>query len=402
VVAAAVAGRAAIARADQVGVAVLADAHPPVPAERVARAIAVAAALTGDRTVDEPVAHARAAIASGAVPRAELARFARVAEVVAEGWRAYQQVAPDFAAARLAAARRDAEALLAWDGGIEVYADASLRLGAVLDQLGRHDLSIDAFRLAADLDPDRAITTAEFSPDVVAAFDAARTAPAARARVTITVPDAGELGAAIELDGKPAGASPITAELAVGGHVVVARAAGRIARGQAFAVTSAGAAVVVELDAAPAPAPLVIGARGEPAVAAIGVAGEYGELDGLVAVGVVVRAGAPALIGQWCGVAPVQCTEVVEVPAADLAVAADGLWRALRDRRARADRPPLVASDARLTGRAGRGGCRLCRNKWVWLGVGAGVVAGAVVTGALISGGAGRPTVVIDPGAFVP
>ncbi|MCE9580026.1 MAG: hypothetical protein K8W52_43320, partial [Deltaproteobacteria bacterium] len=268
-IAAVVAGLGPAARADQVGVAVLADAHAPIAPERVARAIAVAAALTGDRTVDAPVARAQAAIAGGAVPKDELARFARVAEVVAEGWRAYQQVAPDFAAARLAAARRDAEALLAWDGGLEVYADASFRLGAVLDQLGRRDLAAEAFRLAAALDPDRAITTAEFSPDVVAAFDAARAVAPAVARVAITVPGAGELGASIEIDGVPAGASPITVELSQGSHVVVARAAGRVARGQAFAVGTDGAAVVVELDPAPAPAPLAIGARGGSAAAAI-------------------------------------------------------------------------------------------------------------------------------------
>ncbi len=272
----------------------------------------------------------------------------------------------------------------------------------MLDQLARPELAADAFRLAAALDPARAITTAEFSPDVVAAFAAASAAASGTARVAITVPGVGDLGAAIEIDGAPAGASPLTVDLTLGAHVVVARAAGRVPRGQAFAVGADGAAVVVELDPAPAPAPLVIGARGGAAAAAIGVAGVYGELDAMVAVGVVTRRGAPALIGQWCGVVPVGCTAVVEVPAADLATAADQLWRALRDRRGAARAALQVPTDARLAGGGERGGCRVCRSKWVWLGLGAGVLAGAAITTVLVTGDPARPSVVIDPGGFRP
>src|SRR5450432_1372719 len=130
------------ARADTVGAVALAPDKGPVPADAVARA--------------------RDAIEAGAIPVAELARFRRVAELSAEGWRAYSQVAADYAASRLGAAREGAEGLLAVDGGLEIYADVSLRLAAVLDQLGRKEPATQAFRIAAAIDPGRPVTTAEF------------------------------------------------------------------------------------------------------------------------------------------------------------------------------------------------------------------------------------------------
>ena len=116
-----------IAAADGVGIVA-------APAERAALVEAI-----GDRgrVVADAVAEARAAIGAGAVPVDVMPRFRRVRETIDEGWAAYLRVSVDFAASRLAAARTEAETIAALPGGIELYADASLRLGAVLGHLGR-------------------------------------------------------------------------------------------------------------------------------------------------------------------------------------------------------------------------------------------------------------------------
>src|SRR6185369_12018928 len=128
----------------------------------------------GPRRVIDALAEARAALAGGAVPIATLARFRRVRELVAEGWSAYLHVQVAYAAERLAAARTEAEALVVLPGGAALYADASLRLGAVLGNLGRPDGAMAALSLAVALDPERPIELTEFSPDVRAAVDAVR------------------------------------------------------------------------------------------------------------------------------------------------------------------------------------------------------------------------------------
>ena len=106
-------------------------------------------------------------------------------EQIDEGWRAFLRVQVDFAASRLATARTDAEALVALPGGAQLYADAALRLGAVLGHLGRTAEAQAILALALALDPDRPITLAEFSPDVVAAVDAVR----AQTRPDAAAPD---------------------------------------------------------------------------------------------------------------------------------------------------------------------------------------------------------------------
>jgi hypothetical protein len=390
----------ATARADTVGVIALAPAHGPLARADLARALEVAAAGTGDRALVDPISTADHAIAAGAVPAGELARFRRVAEVAAEGWRAYLRVAADFAAERLSAARRDAEDLLAFDGGAELYADVSLRLGAVLDQLGQKAEAGEAFRLAAALDPSRAVTTAEFSPDVVAAFDAARAAQVPAAAVTIR----SDAGAQIEIDGRAAGAAPVEAQLAVGTHVAVARAPGHRARGVAFAVTAEGAQIDLALDPDGAPTAIDVGTGADPAAASVDAALVYGEVDGVVLAAVVAREGGTALLGQWCAGAPVRCTPVVEVAyrGPELGAAATRMWTTLRDARASARYQPSLPVDPRLTsGGGGDGGrCRLCRNPWVWAGVGALLVGAGVTTAVVAGSGTKQPVVTVDPGAF--
>src|SRR5262249_20140716 len=144
----------------------------------------------------------------------------RVREMIDDGWRAFLRVQIDVAQSRLAAARAQAEPLAALPGGAELYADAALRLGAVLQY--RHIAHAPAvLALALAPDPDRPITLAEFSPDVVDAVAAVRASPAAPARVHIATRPA---GAIVSVDGKELGAAPLDAEIARGQHLVIARA----------------------------------------------------------------------------------------------------------------------------------------------------------------------------------
>ena len=152
------------ATADRIGVVALAP-------QRAGVANAVAAAASA---LPDPLGEARAVIAAGAVPPTTLEQFRRVREQIDEGWRAYLRVQFDFAQSRLASARTAAEQLVALPGGAALYADASLRLGAVLGHAGRTAEAQASLALALALDPDRPITLAEFSPDIVTAVDAVR------------------------------------------------------------------------------------------------------------------------------------------------------------------------------------------------------------------------------------
>ncbi|HEY5933877.1 MAG TPA: PEGA domain-containing protein, partial [Kofleriaceae bacterium] len=210
----------------------------------VAAAMTQAMAGRANRLVGDAVTEARAAIAAGAVRVETLAGFRRVREQVDEGWRAYLRVAIEVAAQRLASARTEAEPLVALPGGAELYADAALRLGAVLGHLGRTAESRAILQLALALDPDRPITLAEFSPDVVTLVDQARAAPVTmqKLRVTTSPP-----GAIVAIDGKDAGRSPLELDVARGQHVVVARAPGHRAAVQGIAVDAV-ATVELALD----------------------------------------------------------------------------------------------------------------------------------------------------------
>jgi hypothetical protein len=395
------------ARADDVGLVVVAAGGAPAPVSEVTAAMVQGGGAAGHAVVGDAAAVAARAQAAGAVPRAALERFRRVRDLVDEGWRAYLQVAGDFAAARLGRARGDAEELLALDGGVALYADVALRLGAVLDHLGRRAEGAEVLRLAGWLDPGRAVTTAEFSPDVVAAFDAARArTPAA---VTVRVVVTGAAAAQLEIDGRSAGTAPLTVELAAGQHVAVARAAGHRARGVAFAAV-AGGEVAIGLEADPAAVALRDGVAAGTGEAAAGRAIEaverYAEVDAVVLAAAVWRQGEPALLGQWC--AGGRCTAVVEVgygaAPGGLAAAAGALWRELAAVAAERRSPPTLPSDPRLGRGAGPArvagaGCRWCRSPWLWAGLGAAAVAVGAGVAVLASGDDGT-IVAVDPDDF--
>ena len=417
VLAAVLAPRPAAAQGRSVGLVVYAPEGAPASRDQLGEAVARAARADGWTADQRPFAHAAAALGAGAVPRERLDRFARAEELAAEGWRAYLEARPTTAVSRLGDARAEAAALLDLDGGLELYADLSVRIGAARLALGRDAAADEDFRLAARLDPEREVTDAEFKPAVVQRYAAARTSRPGSAQQRIeSVP----AGAAIEVDGRPVGAAPVTVDLPIGLHVVVARGAGRAARAEVVGAAPGAAILRLELDADPAAVAVAAGTPGfklgraeADAAVVAGAVLMYGELDALFLVGTVWRRGAPALLGQICrGGVPARCGRVVEIGyarAGDLPRAAARLWRAARA--APGGFPATLLGDARLVNRepgpgAGGGGAgggggvrRWWRSPWLWVGVGSAALA--ITAGFLVAGDdAIEPVVVGSPCDF--
>jgi hypothetical protein len=373
--------------------------------ERAAVAAAMADAMTARarRVVPNSINDARAAIVAGAVPVDVMARFRRVREQVDEGWRAYLRVAVEFAGQRLASARTEAEPLVALPGGIEVYADAALRLAAVLDHQGRKAEAQAVMALALELDPERPITSTEFSPDVALLVDTVRALPVVTQRLKITSSPA---GAAVFVDGKDRGRAPVELEVARGQHVVVARLPQHHAAVRGIAVTGDDA-VQLELEADPEAVRLAGGAvlgMPEPAQQElVDAALRYADLDEVVVVAETTRRGGPALLVQRCaGSAPARCSAVVEIGFGDrsgLAAAARSAWDAVRAGELRY--PPSVLGERDGVVPPKRW-CELCRSPWLWTGVGAALVVGTVVTLVVTSSSRPPPVVGVTPGDFLP
>lgn len=389
------------ARAD--GIGVIAVTAPGGDRTAVGKAMAgVLAEARVPRVVDDAIAEARAAKAAGAVPIATLQQFRRARAQIDEAWRAFLRVQVDFAASRLAAARTAAEALVALPGGAAIYADASLRLGAVLGHLGRTVESQTILALAVALDPERPITLAEFSPDVVAAVDAARaqTRPRRSVRIASEPP-----GAAISVDGQELGRAPLHAELAIGQHVIVARAPLHQPRAMAFAVGDATDQVSIDLEQDVAWSRLAEGATvGLPETRAqelVEAALRFADLDEVVlAAGAEVRGG-PTLLVQRCAGIPVRCTAVIEIGYAErsgLPAAAREAWQTARAADLRY--PPSVLADSRLSAPRRDDRCRLCRSPIVWGSVGAAAVIATVAVIAIVSSSQPPPIVSVDDGRF--
>jgi hypothetical protein len=389
------------AYADGVGVIAASGAG----GDRAAAAKAIAGAVADGRPariVDDAAGEARAAIAGGAVPVAALERFRRVREQVDEAWRAFLRVQVDFAASRLASARTDAELIVAMPGGAALYADASLRLGAVLGHLGRAAESQAILALALALDPDRPITLAEFSPDVVAAVDAVR----AQTRPTRSVRIVSEpAGAVVTLDGKELGRAPLHADIAVGQHVVVARMPLYQPRALALAVDAAMTELMLELDqdvewlrVAEGAAIGVSDARVQELVDA---ALRFADLDEVVLVADAEQRGGPTLLVQRCAGLPARCTAVIEIGYAErsgIAAAAREAWQAARAADLRY--PPGVFGDPRATGKHRDDRCKVCRSPFLWGGVGVAAVVATVAIIAIVSSSRPPPIVGVDPDDF--
>jgi tetratricopeptide (TPR) repeat protein len=382
------------------GAGVIAANGPDRAAVAEAMARALAAAGRGRVTADA-IADARAALAAGAVPAEDLARFRAVREQIDLGWRAYLRVAVENAQLRLAGARAEAEALLALPGGAEVYADLALRLGAVLGHLGRKAEAQAVLALALALDPDRPITLAEFSPDVIDAVDAAKRAPAPIRRLRIATSPPGSL---IRVDGADVGRSPVDVEVVRGQHVIVARSPLHRPAVRGVAVDDAPVSVSLELSPDEDALRLAAGAeRGlaEPAAQAlIDAALRFADLDEVVVVADTTRRGAPTLLVQRCaGPSRARCSAVVELGYGDragLGAAARAAWDAARTGELRY--PPVVLGER--GGRPGPDRCKLCRSPLLWTGVGAAVVAGIALAIVATSSAKPAPVVGVDPGQF--
>ncbi len=394
VVAAAAGSAAPVWAQEQVGVIGHWAKVAPESAEAVRDA--VAAALGGGAVAD-PFARARGGIDAGATPAPRLEGFAGAARLMDEGWRAYQKVQKSYARSRLIEARRVAEEVLDLEGGRELYAEVSLRLGLVLFDGGEMAEAGDLFRLARRLDPAREIGTSEFHPDVVKAIEtaAAAAAPVHRVAIEVGLEGGGGGGAAVEIDGKALGSAPVTVEIDAGQHVLVVRRPGHVPRGQAILVPAGdGAPVRVTLERDPGAAAVLAGegalaverSEGDARVALDGLL-LWGELDAVVMAAAVWRRGQPALLGQLCespGGAPLRCTQVEEIgfPAGALAAGARELVARLRKGRGGRSFAPYLLTDRRLvdgekapgTGPingngGGKGGW--IRNPYLWVGVGA-------------------------------
>jgi hypothetical protein len=372
----------AAARAERLGVIAIEGKDAPVTARALGARISAA---VPDAT-DDVLGAARTNLRAGAVARSRLERFTQVRALAESGWQAFLDVQADTARARLARARGEAEELLVLPGGPELYADASLRLGAVLDYLGQRDAAGDAIRVALALDPGRALTERELSPDVLAVIAAARavTPPTRRVRVTSTTPS--RTPVAIEIDGVARGTAPVALELPHGHHVVIARALDHAPRALAFALDATGAAeLALDLDVDPNAAALaggvVAGAADARATAAVEAALRFGDVDAVVVAATAWRRDEPAVFVQRCASVPVRCTPITEIGYRD-AAALDAAIRAAIDDASTAGATlvvPTLVGDKRLTAGHGRGRCITCK-PWVWAVGGGALIAATVLT----------------------
>lgn len=355
------------------------------------------------RPIANAVAEARRAVAAGAVPPLALKRFRLVRDLIEDGWRAYHTVQFDVAANRFAAARDAAQVLLELANGAVLYADATLRLGVVLVRQGRAGEGRAAIALALALDPDRPISPLEFAPEVIAVIDAVRAESQRTQPVAVTTAPS---GAALTIDGRDVGRAPITVELAVGQHVVVARLPQHRSRARLLIVDAATNAVPVELDRDDVADRLAAGAAAAmPASQQQHLVDDtllYADLDDVVLAAETTRRGRSALLAQRCAGAPAKCTAIVEVDYGDrpgLAAAARAIWRDLSAQHLL--EPPSLFGDARIVPQpraAPR--CELCRNPYVLAGTGVALVAGAIAIAVVATASRPPPVLTIDPAGF--
>jgi hypothetical protein len=395
VIAASVIPSSGVARADGSGVIATSNADRG----RVGQAMAAAMTGRARRVAADAVTDARTAVAAGAVPVDQIAQFKRVKNLVDEGWGAYLRVAVEVAALKLANARTEAEALVAYPGGPEVYADAALRLGIALSHLGRKPEANTVWTLALALDPERPITKVEFAPDVVDAIEALRQQPQASGRIRVA---SSPVGAEVSIDGKFAGVTPLEVDVPRGQHVVVAKLPDHHHAVQGVVIADGIPEVKLVLD--PDRELVRLGATADLSLAAqqelVDATMRYGDFDEIVLVAETSRRGGQALLAQRCAGIPAKCSAVVDIgfETGGLAAAARSAWEAIRIGELRY--PPTVLGE-RGGVKVGGARCQICRSPWLWGGVGAALVAG-IVTVVVTSGSKPPPVVGVDPGQFLP
>ena len=304
---------------------------------------------------------------------------------------------------RLAVARTDAEALVALPGGAALYADASLRLGAVLGNLGRATDAQAALALALALDPDRPI-------DAVRVLARRGRGGRRRARARAADPRGRVRGRAAGRDrsrrrqgGRPrAGRRDRRARPARRGR---ARAAVRAARAQAVAIDAATANVALELVARRRPPPPSRAAsRSACATSRAGWSTPRSRtpisISSCSSRRPSAAAGRPLLV-QRCAGAPARCTAIVELGYGDR----DGLVRAARTawrevKRGELRYPPSVFGDPRLGGTSRRAPLRVVSQSVADRRRGGVVVVATVAMIAVVTASKPPPTVIVNPGQY--
>ncbi len=387
-----------VARAEHLGVIALDGRAAPVERAELARR---AAAIAGDATTDV-LSTAAANLRAGAVAAATLERFTQVRAAAEQAWQAFLQVQPEAAEAQLSRARRDAEELVPLAGGVELYADISLRLGAVLDYQGKKTEAGVAIRTALALDPERALTEREFSPDVLAAVDAARAVAPPTRTVKLDASTPARTKVELEIDGVDRGTAPIELELPHGDHIAVARSPGHVARALAFTVdATASTDLAIALDPDPYAAAAEAGIGRDTsdarATAAVEAGLLFGEVDAVLVVATTWQRDEPTLLVQRCAGTPVRCTAIVEIGYHDARGLDAALESAIAD--ASAAGATLVAStlatDERLdTTHTER--CFTC-HKWTIAGISAAAIAAGVLAFVLLYDPPQKGVIYVDP-----
>ncbi|HET6610683.1 MAG TPA: hypothetical protein VFG83_01785 [Kofleriaceae bacterium] len=301
------------------GIAIVARARPgaPAPAAQVAHAAAGAVTARGDRAVKDAQITSRAQVAAGAVPAARLAPFGRARALARDGWRDY--LAVDFAHAKslLEDAATAALAVVPLAGGRALLADIILRQGAVALAMGDGPRARADFSFARILDPEREVTIARFSPDVVKSY-AELLAPVGPMAWTVQTDPP---GAQLKVDSGEPRPAPLTVQVARGRHLVVARAPGRL---PAAAMATVTAPLVTRVGLAPDPAaavtaPLALGTTMAEALPALAAVTRFSGASAVVVVVAAWHGGRPAALAQACTIAraPLACGRVIEVTVGD-------------------------------------------------------------------------------------
>jgi hypothetical protein len=381
--------------ADDVGVIAVRPVHSPVSAVELTRALEVALRARGDVAVDNPSRAARGRLSAGAVLADRLDGFTETSELMRSGWQSYASVQYTFARARLAEARQRALTLTDLAGGVELFAEVTLRLGVIKHELRDVAGAADDFRLAHRLAPTRPVTSDHFKPNIVTAFQAAVAAAIPRRGVSVSRSPA---GATVIVDGRIVGPNE-TVDLDEGLHLVVGMRPGYRSERRLVRVerSTTEIAVALEPDLRSSPlfgGELTAGAEEGPATRLASTIALFAELDGIIVAAAVWRGGEPALVGQWCGGEPLSCGRAVEIRfAGERGLAAATIELVDRARAEERRFPVTVLGDARITNPEKRESDAVItrspwwKNKWLWIGVGAGAVAAGTAAALLVSDG---------------
>jgi hypothetical protein len=381
-------GLARPALAERVTIVTYGHKRSPEATRAVSDALS-ASARGDDAEVVDGFAAARAQVLAGAVPQSELAALGRSRQLMEEGWRSYLEARPTFAATRLAQARTEAMTVAALQGGPELIAEISVRLGVVKLALAREAEAADDFRLARALDPALPVTEQEFKPEVVAAYAAAQSQTRPESAIRVEAVGASQ-SVRLEVDGRSIRAGEV--RLPGGLHLVAARAAGYWPAAQIVSVSSMTPTVRLVLEphewaqaALQGRERIRVGASEAATRTVFAAVRLYGDVDAVITVASVWRRGAPTLLAQRC--VAEGCGRVVEIgyPRGGLQVAADEVWRELRG--SGQAFPPLLQADMRLL-RAEKKPARPAvasperpwwKNHWIWIGVGGAALAGGAI-----------------------